>query len=145
MLMDAPIAVLLLVMAVMPAVGEEILFRGFVLGSFRKKWGIKWALLVSALVFGAFHTSLVKLIPTALLGASLAYMVVRTGSIYVSMAFHFINNGVSLLVMKYPEQVGRMLPFLLEEDFTVVQMLLFLTVGLICAGTGLVLMKSRDK
>lgn len=143
--LDQPLLLLVLVLAVMPAVGEEILFRGFLFGSFREKWGTRWALLISALVFGAFHTSLVKLLPMTLLGASFACMVSSAGSIYVSMALHFVNNALSMLVMKYPEQMGKALPFLLKESFSAAEMSIILVIGLICAGIGLILLKEKQK
>ncbi len=141
--LEQPIWLLVLVLAVLPAVGEEILFRGFIFGSLRERWGVRWALIISAVVFGAFHTSLVKLLPMTLLGAAFAYMVISTGSIYVSMTLHFVNNAISMIVMKYPEAVGKVLPFLTKEKLAVMDLVLFLVIGLICAGAGLVLMRGK--
>lgn len=145
MVMEQPFLIILLVIAVMPAIGEEILFRGFLMGSLKERLGGKWALVISALVFGAFHMSLVKLLPTALLGVSFAYIVQQTGSIYVTMALHFINNAVSVLVMKFPEQALKVVPFLAKEQLEAKEVALLLAVGLILAVLGMVLMRKEKK
>lgn len=139
--MEQPFWILLLVIAVMPAIGEEILFRGFLMGSLKERLGGKWALFISALVFGVFHMSLVKLLPTALLGASFAYIVQRTGSICVSMALHFINNAISILIMKYPEKAMKLIPVLAKEQLAWSESLIVASVGIILAGVGILLLR----
>lgn len=143
-LAESPVGIMLLVTAVMPAIGEEILFRGLVFGSLRYRHGVKIAIAVSAIVFGMFHMSLVKLIPTALLGACFAYIVVKSGSIYVSMFLHFLNNAVSMLVLKYPDRIGKFLPVLTKESFTASELALVLVVGIVLAGGGILLLKSKN-
>jgi sodium transport system permease protein len=98
--LEQPFPILVLVMAFMPAIGEELLFRGLVLGSLKDKYGARTAIIVSAIIFGAYHTSLVKFIPTMLLGLCLAFSVEYTGSIYISMLLHFLNNYISVIGMK---------------------------------------------
>lgn len=140
-LAESPVAIMLLVTAVMPALGEEILFRGLVFGSLRHRHGMKIAIAVSAIVFGIFHMSLVKLIPTALLGACFAYIVVKSGSIYVSMCLHFVNNAVSMLVLKYPDRIGKLLPVLMKESLTAGELVLVLAVGVVLGGVGILLLR----
>lgn len=136
-LLEQPFWLVLLVMAVMPAIGEELLFRGFLFGSLRERMGSRWALLISALVFGAFHMNLVKLIPTAMLGAVFAFVVGASGSIYLSMALHFINNAISLAAMQYPELFEKVLPFLVKEQLSEMEILAMLAVGVLCTAVGL--------
>ncbi len=65
---------MMLIVALIPAVSEELLFRGFLLsglGSSMKKWT---AILVSGLVFGIFHFFLFKFALTAALGVVFAYL-----------------------------------------------------------------------
>ena len=109
-MMKQPFVLLVLVIAVMPAIGEELLFRGLVFGSMRQKYKVAWAIFLSALFFGAYHTNLVKLIPTGLLGACFAYIVYKSGSIFISMFLHFTNNFLSVIAMKYPETMEKVLP-----------------------------------
>lgn len=140
-LAEAPVLIMLLVTAVMPAVGEEILFRGLIFGSLRYRHGIKIAIVVSAIVFGIFHMSLVKFIPTALLGACFAYIVWKSGSIYISMCLHFLNNALSMLILKYPDSLGKALPILLKESLTAGELLVVLALGIILAGAGIFLLE----
>lgn len=143
---EQALPVLLLVTAVMPAIGEEILFRGFLFGSLRrnmKKRG--WAIVISALIFGAFHVSLVKLLPTALLGASFACIVSATGSIYVTMFLHFLNNTISMAVLKYPEAAMRLVPFLAKEQMEPAELAVLMAVGAAAAAAGSLLMRKSGK
>ena len=145
-IVEAPLPLMLLVVAVMPAVGEELLFRGFLFGSLRERLKRPWmAILLSGFVFGVFHMSLVKLLPTMLLGILLAYLVQETGSIYVSMAVHFVNNAVSLLALKYPKQIGRALPFLVEERLCAAQIAGLLLAGALLAGVGAALLRRQRR
>ena len=134
-----------LVIAVMPAIGEELLFRGLVFGSLRNRYKIGWAILITGFLFGAFHTSIVKLIPTGMLGACFAYVVYKSGSIFVSMALHFVNNFVSVLAMKYPVTIEKFLPFLTQEEFTTAELLVITVVGIAFTVAGFMFMNRKTK
>ena len=144
-LMEQPTVLIVLVMALMPAVGEEIFFRGFLYGGLKHKYNVKWAILISAIIFGAFHMSLVKLIPTAMLGACFAYIVYKSGSIYIGMTLHFVNNAFLMLQMKEPDIFGKILPVLMKEEFTLADMAGFLTVGAVGMAAGMFLMKRTKR
>lgn len=132
-----------LVVAGMPAIGEELLFRGLTLGSLSNKYKAVWAILVSSLIFGAFHGSLVKLLPTAMLGACFAYIVYKGGSIYITMALHFLNNFVSVVGMKKPEILEQMLPILVKEDLSIIEVILIVALGIIGVTVGLLLLNKK--
>jgi len=90
--------------ALVPAICEEVLFRGYVMRAFENSWGIIKAILVSGLVFGMFHLQLHNLLPLAALGVALALMTWLSGSIWPAVAAHFINNGGAVfLATSYPE------------------------------------------
>lgn len=90
--------VALLLVAVAPAVCEELLFRGLVLSGLRKLG--PWAgVLLTALLFGLAHASVHRLLPTALLGVALGYLVLRSGSVFVGMIAHALNNGLAVLLV----------------------------------------------
>jgi membrane protease YdiL (CAAX protease family) len=86
---------------VVPAICEEILFRGYVLRSFEKSWGITTAIIISGLIFGMYHLQIANLLPLTCIGMLLAYMTWITQSIYPAMVAHFANNGASVLFAKY--------------------------------------------
>lgn len=143
-ILDHPFILIILVMAVMPAVGEEIFFRGLLFGGFRHRHGAFWGILLSSLIFGAFHLSIVKLLPTAMLGACFAYIGYCSGSIYIGMFLHFLNNLISMALSKYPEQMGRFLPFLVEE-LSGKDIFLMLVIGCLSGTLGLIILKKKVK
>lgn len=87
--------------ALVPAVCEEVLYRGYVLRAFQKSWSIWPAIIISGLFFGMYHVQLSNLLPLASIGIILAYITWTTRSIFPAMAAHFVNNGGSVLVGKY--------------------------------------------
>ncbi len=86
----------LFVMAILPAVNEEILCRGMLYGSYRRRAPVKGVLL-SALVFGLFHMNLNQLPYACLLGVVFALMNEATGSVLTSILMHFLLNGFNVL------------------------------------------------
>lgn len=126
----------LIVIAVAPAVCEELLFRGVILHSLKAKYRVSTAIIITAALFGVFHMSLVKFIPTGLLGLALCIVVWWTDSIYPAMLMHFINNAVSVAVMYYPEQVGKILPVLNKNTLSVVDVLCLCAAGALLMGIG---------
>ncbi len=134
-----------IVVAAMPAIGEELLFRGLVFGSLRHRYKTGWAIFVSAFIFAAFHGSFVKLIPTALLGACFAYVVYRGGSIFVSMTLHFLNNFISVVAMQYPQVMTKLFPILMKEELSRAEVVVLLLAGVLCVAAGLWLMDAREK
>lgn len=100
---DLPLWQLVFFISVMPGVFEEIAFRGILFSGLRKQLRKPWmAVLVSGAVFGLFHVSLFRIVPTAFLGVVLALVVLRSGSILPAMLWHFLNNFLSLV----PQRLG---------------------------------------
>jgi sodium transport system permease protein len=97
---DVPLAVLLFVIAVSPAICEEVLFRGVLLRAFATAMRPRVAVLLTALLFGAFHMSAIRFLPTASLGLLLGALAVRSGSILPSMIVHVLHNGISVLLAR---------------------------------------------
>lgn len=88
---------LLGVLALAPAVCEELAFRGFILSGLRRlghKWG---AILISAALFGVAHGLLQQSISAAILGTILGYVAIKSGSLLPGVIFHLIHNGVLVL------------------------------------------------
>ncbi len=112
--MDSSTLKVFLVMAVLPGICEETLFRGFMIRFF-EKWGPKWAVIISALLFALFHLDPFRFFPVLLLGILLGYLTVRSGSIYNSMLSHTINNGLALFVTTFGS-AAWLKPFLSGED-----------------------------
>ena len=105
-----PFPLAILITAVMPAVCEEALHRGFIMASFRTlkdeprlkgRTALVKVLVIGlcGLVFGLFHLDPVRLLPTAILGGVFAYMNIKTESILPSVIMHFTNNVFSVISM----------------------------------------------
>ena len=78
--------------SVLPAIGEELLFRGFLLRGLRQAWGPTPAILLSALLFGLAHGVDASLPGRLGIGLVLGLAAARTGSVRPGIAAHFINN-----------------------------------------------------
>ena len=93
-----PLWIDLLVVAVTPAICEEIAFRGALLTCFRGTKS-KWTgILVVAVFFGACHGSIWRMVPTAILGILMGYVLFETENIFYCMLIHFTNNAFSVVL-----------------------------------------------
>jgi sodium transport system permease protein len=85
----------------LPAVCEELFFRGFVLSgltaAFRGRHGATRAVLLSSALFAVFHVFPERWPPTFLMGVVLGVVAVRTGSIWPGMVVHAVNNSFAVL------------------------------------------------
>lgn len=95
------------VVAMLPAVCEEILFRGMIYKGLENEGRHpRRAIILSGILFGIMHLDFFRMLPTALLGIGLAYIVYTSGSIFLAMLVHFLNNGIVVVVghfVKVPE------------------------------------------
>lgn len=90
---------LVILLAVLPGITEEIAFRGLLLHGLRRRMGPVALCLVVGGIFGLFHVSLFRIFPTAYLGSLLALITILTGSIFPAMLWHALNNAVALVPM----------------------------------------------
>ncbi len=87
------------VVAIVPAISEEILFRGMVLGVL-EKYFTRWrAVVITGIIFGAFHLNPFSFIPLSVIGIYLGFLVLHSNSIYVPVAAHFFNNFVAIIAI----------------------------------------------
>ena len=107
--------VCLLLIALLPAVCEELLFRGFLLSSLEHTMKKRAAILTAAIVFGLYHMNLVQTPTTALIGMALCYVAVQSESLLPGMLMHFFNNALSVTAGFYPKQIARILPIFSEN------------------------------
>jgi uncharacterized protein len=91
--------VALLVIAVIPSVGEEVLFRGIIQRKiFNKTGDMHAAIWLSAMLFSAIHLQFYGFVPRMLLGAMFGYLYAWSQNLWIPILAHFINNGFTILV-----------------------------------------------
>ena len=86
--------------AFLPAIGEELLFRGIIQRIFTN-WtkNYHWGIWISALLFSTLHMQFYGFIPRMFLGVLFGYLLVWSGSMLLPIIAHFINNGVAVVAM----------------------------------------------
>jgi sodium transport system permease protein len=98
---DAPsLPVAIGLFALLPAICEELAFRGFILSGLQHQRRDLTAILLSALLFGFLHVLLSlfqQLFNATLLGIILGLLAVRSGSLFPGILFHFLNNSLALV------------------------------------------------
>ncbi len=96
----------LLMIAILPAIGEEFFFRGILQRLF-SEWfkNIHVAIFVTAFIFSAIHFQFFGFIPRFLLGLYLGYLFYWSGNLWIPIIIHFINNGL-IVVVAYISALG---------------------------------------
>jgi sodium transport system permease protein len=97
------LGVAVLVFALLPAITEELAFRGYILSGLGRSYPKGTAIVLSALLFGILHVLLSlfqQLFGATLLGLVIGLIAVRTGSLWPGVLFHFINNSLGLLTVE---------------------------------------------
>jgi membrane protease YdiL (CAAX protease family) len=90
----------IVVIAVIPGVGEELLFRGFLQNILKRIFkNDHIAIWVAAILFSAIHFQFYGFIPRMLLGALFGYLYVWTGNLLIPIVAHFLNNSISLIAL----------------------------------------------
>lgn len=90
----------LFMVALLPAIGEELMFRGLVQKIFtRMTQNTHWGIWLSAILFSAMHVQFYGFVPRVLLGALFGYMLVWSGSMWLPVLGHFINNAFGVIGM----------------------------------------------
>ncbi|WP_432711775.1 CPBP family intramembrane glutamic endopeptidase [Pedobacter sp.] len=92
----------LFMIALLPAIAEELMFRGGVQRSFTRMFGNPHvAIWLSAFIFSAIHMQFYGFLPRLLLGAGFGYIYLWSGSLWYAMLAHFLNNGFAVCMAWY--------------------------------------------
>lgn len=121
--------------AIVPALVEEYACRGIIFGMF-EKWGAGFALMVSSIFFGAMHGNFEQIPFAFLVGLALGLIRIKTGSIWVCMVVHGINNFISVLI-SYIQGFMR-------TDVLNIIYLFYLTIAMLSVVIGAYLLRHRD-
>lgn len=107
----------------LPAVLEEFVFRGVLMQSLRR-FGDAMAVVVSAVLFAAAHGNII-VFPLALtMGLCSGYFVIRMGSLWPSILFHFLYNSLSIGLNEAYMRLPQNISLLLSSALTLAQLLL---------------------
>ena len=93
-----PIWCVLLILALIPAICEELAFRGFLFAGLVRNGGHVRAILVTSLLFGLSHGVLQQTITASTIGLLLGWIAYRTGGVACTIVFHCVHNSISMLL-----------------------------------------------
>lgn len=135
------LAMAMLTIAVMPALSEEVLFRGVLQRKFIVWTGsIHAGIWLAAALFSAIHLQFYGFVPRMLLGALFGYLYVWSGNLWVPMLAHFVNNGFTIfLIFLYNRRLTS-----INIDSTGSVPLPVVLVGALVTTTALVLFKRMN-
>lgn len=88
----------ILIVAVSPAICEELLHRGLLLRAYEKRGSYK-AIVITGIFFGFFHFNITNFLGPIFLGTLFGYYVLRTDSIFAGMLAHFLNNAFAEIML----------------------------------------------
>jgi sodium transport system permease protein len=133
------------VLGVLPAVGEELAFRGFILSGLRRRFRPGTALLLSSFLFALYQMNVFQFAPHFLLGLVMGVLTMRTGSIFPAMVFHLTWNLFTLGPVFYPETLEPLTTLVPADNGLSLTDVLLGCAGILLAAPLLVLLWYRGK
>jgi sodium transport system permease protein len=101
--------------ALVPAVCEEIAFRGFVLHGLHHGFRPRNAVLLSSIFFALFHLNVFLFVPTFILGVVLGLLTIRSRSLLPAILFHLLHNSVLIALIPLSRYSTESLPRLAQD------------------------------
>ncbi len=130
-LMDQPYWYLIITVAILPAIFEELVLRGVIMDAYRGQ-KLYTVIIMNGLLFGLFHMNMNQFVYTFFIGTVLSLSVYYTNSIYAGMIIHFVNNFLSIYVMSFPDSLYSKFElwlFALETPLDIVKFIVFGTIS----------------
>ncbi len=106
---------LFFLIALLPGICEEVMFRGYFVKAFENK-GMWNSIILSGILFGVLHLDIYRLIPVSILGIWMGYLVIKTNSIVIPIIAHTANNAIVLLLGAYGDKIPNVELFV-KDDF----------------------------
>lgn len=128
-----PPFIVLLVVAIIPAISEELLFRGFLFSGLLGRGHVRTAILASATIFAVFHFIVFKFAVTFFLGVVLAYLCWRARSILPCIIAHALNNALGVMEILNP--AWRRWIGIAGDENGAAEMTTHLPIPVLCVGT----------
>lgn len=95
----------LFIIALSPGICEEVMFRGTIMSAY-ERLGTKKSIIISALLFGLFHFTILNLVGPLILGIIFGIMVHKTNSLYSSIIGHTVNNALAVSILYFVSNFG---------------------------------------
>jgi membrane protease YdiL (CAAX protease family) len=108
----------LIIIALAPAIFEEVLFRG-ALQQLMVKWtrNVWIGIIITSIIFSAIHMSYYGFLARFALGMVLGFMFYYSKSLWTSILAHFLNNGIAVTAMYFYSRKGKLTDEVLDEKF----------------------------
>jgi sodium transport system permease protein len=100
------LGILLLVLCLLPALCEELAFRGFILSGLNSTGRTRMAIVVSSIFFAATHAVLQQSLIAGALGIVLGYLAIQSGSVLPGMLFHAVHNALGVCLQQASPAAG---------------------------------------
>lgn len=138
-------ALIVISSALFPAICEEAMFRGFILGTLSDKYKPVTAVICTGVLFGLSHLAPVNIVIISILGTAMAYCVYRTRSILVSVVMHFLNNFIASFISCKPKLAVKLMPFLAKETIPTTTMIMIGVGGILLVVIGVMVIGKKNK
>jgi membrane protease YdiL (CAAX protease family) len=132
LIVEQPYVATIAAIAVLPALAEEIVFRGVLARSLANHKRLPVAIVLSSAVFGIYHVLPAQAVATFMLGCLLALLTLRARSIVPAIVAHFLNNAIAIIVTR--EETSAVSDVMQAHPLV----LLGITVGLLASGLVLI-------
>lgn len=106
---DTSIWILLLLIALAPAISEELVFRGVIGRGLIARHGMVVGVLITSVLFAMVHMSPAHVVAVFPIGLFMHYLYITTRSFWAPVLFHFLNNAMSVVLMKVTSGVDAKL------------------------------------
>lgn len=150
-LASAPMISVILVMALLPAICEELVFRGFIFSGLSRNSGQIRAILLSAIVFGLSHGVLQQTMLATSMGILLGWIAYKTNTVLTTIVFHLVHNTLSMVIATCStrgDSIPRSLSWAIidhEGAWSYTDMWSTLSVGISIALIGWLITKTRPR
>ncbi len=147
-LLQTPFWVVVVTMAIVPAVCEELFFRGLLFQALRAAWSPWKTIIATAIMFGAFHLisssglTISRLLPTTAMGIVLGWVTWRSDSVIPAMVLHALHNTLTIGFGYFQKQIVAR-EWITEDQTVLPWQVLLAGVVLVSAGVGIFLTRRK--
>ena len=135
----------ILIVALLPAVCEELLFRGFLYSSFEARMTQGKAIVLVSVIFGLYHMNVVQSTTTAVIGLAICYLSAQSESLVPGILMHFLNNALSVTLTFYSDAVSKYLKGNSGTPGALLELIYILLFGIVLCIIGTKIVKNTRK